>query len=100
MAKKAAKGSGSIRKKSVISGGRTYHYWEARLTTGHDPATGRKVQRSITGKTQREVRTPRPPAAARWQAGWMNGWTVFCAARSPPRAVFTRTTSKTTSSPP
>ena len=32
-----------------------YTYWEARLTTGFDPLTGKQKQRSITGKTQKEV---------------------------------------------
>ncbi len=54
--KKAAKGSGTIRKKEVIRNGKPYIYWEARLTTGRDPGTGKQMQRSITGKTQKEVR--------------------------------------------
>ena len=29
--------------------------WEARITLGHDPATGKQVQKSIYGKTQTEV---------------------------------------------
>lgn len=47
--KKNAQGAGTIRKRSD---GR----WEARFTTGFDPATGKQVQKSIYGKTQREVR--------------------------------------------
>ena len=47
--KKNAQGAGTIRKRSD---GR----WEARFTTGFDPATGRQIQRSIYGKTQKEVR--------------------------------------------
>lgn len=56
MAKKSAKGSGTIRKKTVIRSGKEYTYWEARVTTGRNPGTGKQVQRSITGKTQKEVR--------------------------------------------
>ena len=56
MAKKAAKGGGTIRKKTVTRSGREYTYWEARVTTGRDPGTGKQIQRSITGKTQKEVR--------------------------------------------
>lgn len=55
MAKKAASGAGTIRKKTVIRNGKQYTYWEARFTTGFDPGTGKQLQRSITGKTQKEV---------------------------------------------
>ena len=102
MAKKAAKGSGSIRKKAVISGGRTYHYWEARLTTGHDPATGRQVQRSCSGKTQREVREKMQAAAAQAQGGhtsalsrrtlasWLDEWLdgFLCGAKPATRSIY------------
>lgn len=53
--KKQASGTGSIRKKTVISRGNPYTYWEARYTTGFDNGTGKQVQRSITGRTQKEV---------------------------------------------
>lgn len=56
MGKKSAKGSGTIRKKTVTQKGNTYTYWEARCTIGRDPGTGKQIQRSITGKTQKEVR--------------------------------------------
>lgn len=52
---KSAKGSGTIRKKTVTRNGKPYTYWEARITTGRDPGTGRQLQRSFTGKTQKEV---------------------------------------------
>lgn len=52
---RAANGSGSIRKREVTRNGKLYTYWEARVTVGHDPITGKQVQRSITGKTQKEV---------------------------------------------
>lgn len=55
MAGKSAAGVGSIRKKTVTRKGKTYTYWEARYTAGYDPGTGRQIQRSITGKTQKEV---------------------------------------------
>lgn len=48
-AKKNAQGAGDIRKRSD---GR----WEARYTVGLDPVTGRQIQKSIYGKTQKEVR--------------------------------------------
>lgn len=63
MAKKNAKGSGTIRKKTVTRNGKEYTYWEARITTGRDPGTGKQLQRSFTGKTQKEVREKLQAAA-------------------------------------
>lgn len=53
--KKTASGLGNIRKKTVIRNGQQYTYWEARYTEGYNSGTGKQVQRSITGKTQKEV---------------------------------------------
>ena len=50
-----AQGSGTIRKKTVTRKGQEYTYWEARVTVGRDPGTGKQIQRSFTGKTQKEV---------------------------------------------
>ena len=55
MAKRAANGAGSVHKRTHTRNGKTYTYWEARITTGRDPLTGRQVQRTFSGKTQREV---------------------------------------------
>ena len=52
---RSANGIGTIRKKTVTKNGKEYTYWEARCTVGYDPGTGRQIQRSITGKTQKEV---------------------------------------------
>lgn len=52
---KNAAGSGTIRKKAVIRNGKEYVYWEARYTEGFDPGTGKQIQRSVSGKTQKEV---------------------------------------------
>lgn len=60
---RAAQGSGSIRKKTVTRNGQSYTYWEARLTVGHDPGTGKQIQRSFSGKTQKEVREKMQAAA-------------------------------------
>ena len=60
---RAAHGSGTIRKKTVTRKGQTYTYWEARVTVGRDPGTGRQIQRSFTGQTQREVREKMQAAA-------------------------------------
>ena len=61
--RKNVKGSGTIRKKTVTRNGKEYTYWEARVTTGRDPGTGKQVQRSFTGKTQKEVREKMRAAA-------------------------------------
>ena len=54
--RRAAAGTGSIRKKTRTNpSGRTYTYWEARYSLGFDPKTGKQIQKSITGKTQKEV---------------------------------------------
>ena len=55
MAKRNASGSGTVRKKEVIRNGKKYTYWEGRYTLGPHPRTGKQIQRSITGKTQKEV---------------------------------------------
>lgn len=44
-------GSGSIRQLCVNG----KKYWQARITVGYDPGTGKQIQRSITGKTKAEV---------------------------------------------
>lgn len=50
-----ANGLGTIRKKTVKRNGQEYTYWEARCTVGYDLGTGKQIQRSISGKTQKEV---------------------------------------------
>ncbi len=86
MARRAAKGAGTIRKKSVTRNGKTYEYWEARLTVGTDAGTGKQVQRSITGKTQKEVTQKMKAAAVELDNGtyiapnrqtvgqWLDNW--------------------------
>lgn len=56
MTRRSAHGAGSIRKKTVSRNSKQYTYWEARYTAGIDPGTGKQIQKSITGKTQKEVR--------------------------------------------
>ena len=53
--KRTAAGNGTIRKKTVMRKGKQYTYWEARYTTGYDPGTGKQIQKSFTGATQKEV---------------------------------------------
>lgn len=67
--KKSAAGSGSIRKKTINKKGKPYTYWEARYTEGFDPATGKQIQRTITGKTQKEVSQKLKAATAAIDSG-------------------------------
>lgn len=60
---RAAQGAGTIRKKTVTRNGQQYTYWEARVTVGRDSGTGRQIQKSFTGKTQKEVREKMQAAA-------------------------------------
>ena len=87
---RAAQGGGTIRQRPD---GR----WEARFTVGRDPGTGKQIQRSVYGSTQREVRqklaqavsdldkgTYLPPnkiTVADWLAEWL---TTFCAGKVKP----------------
>lgn len=52
---KGSGGAGSIRKITTTRNGKTYTYWQGRYTEGFDPGTGKQIQRSITGKAQKEV---------------------------------------------
>lgn len=85
---RAAQGAGTIRKKTVTRNGAAYTYWEARITTGYDPGTGRQIQRSFSGKTQKEVREKMQAAAVELNSGtykeplkmtvgeWLDIWLV------------------------
>ena len=52
---RAPKGNGSIRRKTITRSGKKYNCWEGRVTIGRDPGTGKQIQKSFTGKTQKEV---------------------------------------------
>ena len=85
---KSAHGSGTIRKKTVTRSGKEYTYWEARVTIGQDPGTGRQIQKSFTGQTQKEVREKMQAAAVAVNNGdyfepskmtlsqWLDIWTA------------------------
>lgn len=60
---RGAQGAGTMRKKTITRGGKEYTYWEARITVGRDPGTGKQMQRSFSGKTQKEVREKMQAAA-------------------------------------
>ena len=88
MARKAAAGTGTIRKKSKTVNEKTYTWWEARYTAGYDPGTGKQIQRTVTGKTQKEVARKLKEATASLDAGtyiapskmtvgeWLDIWTT------------------------
>lgn len=67
--KKSAAGCGSIRKKIVKRNGKEYPYWEGRYTCGFDPGSGKQIQKSVTGKTQKEVAQKIKELAAALDAG-------------------------------
>ena len=69
MAKRNAAGNGTIRKKTVKRNGKDYVFWEARYTVGTDPGTGKQIQRSISGKTQKEVAQKLKAATSAIDAG-------------------------------
>ena len=52
---RGANGTGSIRKITTVKNNKEYTYWQARYTAGYDPGTGKQIQRTISGKTQKEV---------------------------------------------
>ena len=60
---------GTIRKIKKTTKGKEYTYYEARYTEGFDPGTGKQIQRSITGKTQKEVAQKLKAALAAIDAG-------------------------------
>ena len=96
---RAAQGSGSIRKKSTVSKGKRYTYWEARITTGYNAGTGRQIQRSITGKTQKEVREKLQEIAVELNSGtyleptkltvgqWIDTWRTTYLTNVKPRTL-------------
>ena len=83
---KSAGGAGNIRKKTITREGKQYTYWEARLTVGYDPGTGKQIVRSFSGKTQKEVRQKMQQAAVSLTngtyqeptkmtvGGWLDEW--------------------------
>lgn len=97
--KRAAQGAGTIRKKTVTRNGKDYTYWEARITVGRDPGTGKQIQQSFSGKTQKEVREKMQAAAVSVNAGtyvppskmtvgqWLDIWTSEYLGSVKPRTV-------------
>lgn len=52
--KRNANNNGTIRKKIITKNGKTYTFWEGRLTIGYTP-NGNQKQKSFTAKTQADV---------------------------------------------
>ena len=89
---RAAQGSGTIRQRPD---GR----WEARFTVGRDPGTGKQIQRSVYGSTQKEVRQKLAQAVAEIDSGtyqapskmtvgqWLDIWTAEYLNHVRPRTV-------------
>ena len=90
MAKRNAQGAGSIRQRKDGT-------WEARVTIGTNPGTGKPDRRSIYGKTQKEVRqkmteminaldkgtyqAPNKLTVSSWLQEWL---TAYCANKVKP----------------
>lgn len=53
---KRARNEGTLYKKVINRNGVDYIYWTAQLTVGYDPITGKRIRKTITGKTQKEVK--------------------------------------------
>lgn len=66
----AAAGSGSIRKRTrPRKDGSVQVFWEGRYSLGLDPVTKKQIQKSIVGRTQKEVATKLRAAVAAIDAG-------------------------------
>jgi integrase len=99
MARRAVQGTGTIRKKTVTRAGKEYTYWEARYTAGVDSGTGKQIQRSITGKTQKEVAQELKATTASIDAGtyiapnkqtvrqWLDAWITTHSGGIKPRTL-------------
>ena len=64
-----AKGTGNLRKRTVVRSGKKYVFWEASVTVGYDPGTGQQIRKTYTGKTQKEVREKMQSASVAVQDG-------------------------------
>ena len=60
---KRANNEGTIFKKTVNKNGHKYTYWESQVTIGNDPGSGKRIRKTFTGKTQKEVKEKMQEAA-------------------------------------
>ena len=98
-ATRGAQGDGSIRKIEVERAGKKYTYWQARFTVGRDPGTGKQIQKTISGSTQKEVRQKLKEATAAVDSGtysepskmtvaeWLDTWSSEYLNSVKPRTV-------------
>jgi len=96
MSRRGAQGNGTIRQRPD---GR----WEARYTVGRDPGTGKQVQKSVYGSTQKEVRQKLNAAVKALDDGtytepskmtvsqWLDIWTAEYLGGIKPASVFVYT---------
>lgn len=54
--KRRANNEGTICKRTRTVNGKTYTYWEAKVTVGYDPITGKAIRKSFSADTQKEVK--------------------------------------------
>lgn len=96
---RSSNGSGSIRKTTYEKNGKQYTYWQARYTTGYDPGTGKQIQHTVTGKTQKEVSQKLRKLTAEIDEGiyidpcrmtfgeWLDTWTEAYLCNVKPRTI-------------
>lgn len=101
---RAGNGTGTIRKKTVTKNGQKYTYWEARVTIGQDTGTGKQIQKSFTGQTQKEVREKMQAVAVQVNEGtyqeptkltlgeWLDIWVADYLHDVKPRTIDSYTT--------
>lgn len=96
--KRAPAGMCVPHKKTKVVNGKEYTYYEVKCTVGYDPVTGKQIQRSLTGKTQKEAIQKYKKVQAEVEsntycspckytvAEWLETWlTVYC------KSIKTRT---------
>lgn len=87
---KRASKEGTLYKKVINRNGVDYTYWTAQLTVGYDPITGKRIRKTITGKTQKEVKgkmqsvsasmsdnsffEPSQMSVSAWVDAWLNDY--------------------------
>ena len=96
---RSAAGDGTIRRKTVKQKGKENVHWEARYTVGYDPKTGKQVQKTISGRRQKEVAQKLRTATSELDQGtyqepvkmlyteWLDIWLEHYTAHLKPRAL-------------
>ena len=60
---KRARNEGTIYRKTVIRNGKEYTYWESQVSVGYDKGTGKRIRKTYTGDSQKDVRAKMQEAA-------------------------------------